>query len=174
MKKLLLACLLVLPLFSAQLHFKEGFVAAHTEMALDSTIDPMATQMQTAVAMEDGVTTLKGEVRVAMIDFISDNKKRDEHMYETVESSKFSDAVYDIESVKKETDGSYTIDGKMKLHGVERPLSFKGEIVDDGSTVSISLKSAFNMTDFNIEAPCLMFMCVREDVDLFVKTVFTR
>ena len=62
MKKILLALFLTIPLLAANLQLKSGSVAAHTEMLMDSTIDPLNNSLNADITMDGGdVTTLRGK-----------------------------------------------------------------------------------------------------------------
>lgn len=174
MRKIALIMLFALPLFSASLSLKEGFVAAHTEMMIDSTINPMATHLEANIEMDDDVTSLRGEVTVRVTDFSSDNSDRDKNMHETLESDKFEEMAYTIRSVTKQESGNYSIDGELNLHGVSKPVSFEGEITNSEESVVIRAKSSVLFSDFDVEMPCLLFMCVRDQVDLFIKASFSK
>lgn len=90
MKKTLLLFLCTLPLLAGNLALQEGFVAAHTEMVMDKTIDPLNNRLRTDLNMDsDDISSLKGTISVEMDFFSSDNSDRDKEMYETLDSSAF-------------------------------------------------------------------------------------
>ncbi|MDD5401154.1 MAG: YceI family protein [Sulfurimonas sp.] len=172
MKKLLLALLLALPLFAVNLQLKSGSVAAHTEMAMDSAIDPLNNSLRADITMEgDDITTLKGKFWVEMNLFVSDKSDRDKNMYKDVEADKFKLATYTISSVTK-TDDGYTINGVLNFHGKEKPLSAKAKITTTSGALAIEATSMILVSDFGIKMPCMVFMCVRDRVDLTVKAAF--
>jgi len=174
MKKILLVLLLALPLLAANLQLKNGSVAAHTEMMMDSTIDPLNNALRADITMEnDDITTLKGKFWVEMNLFISDKSDRDKSMYKEVEADKFKLATYTISSVTK-TDGenSYTINGVLNFHGKEKPLTAKAKITITNGALAIEATSMILVSDFGIKMPCMVFMCVRDRVDLLVKAAF--
>ena len=171
MKKILLALLLTIPLLGANLQLNSGSVAAHTEMLMDSTIDPLNNSLNADLTMDGSdVTTLKGKFWVDMNLFKSDKSERDKNMYKEVESDKFKLATYTISSIEK-TDGnnSYTINGVLDFHGKEKPLIAKAQIVSVNGTLTINASSMILMSDFGIKMPCMAFLCVRNQVDLLVK-----
>lgn len=174
MKKIVTLIVLALPLFSAPLTLKEGFIAAHTEMAMDSTIDPMATHLRTDLTMDGDIVSLKGTISVNLTDFSSDNSGRDENMQESLESAKFVAATYTIGSVEHKDADNYLLKGTMDFHGVQKEMAFDGEITESGEGMSISVKSSMLISDFGIEMPCMMFLCVRDQVDIFAKVVLEK
>jgi hypothetical protein len=104
MKKLLIVLILVFPLFGDSLSLKDGFVGAHTEMVMDSTIDPLNTNLKAEVTIDgDDILSLRGKLYLSMNLFVSDNADRDEHMNEMNEVDKFATATYTISSLTKST-----------------------------------------------------------------------
>lgn len=174
MKKILVGLLLALPLFAINLELKSGSVVAHTEMMMDSTINPKNDALKADISISNNdVTTIKGKFWVEMSLFKSDKSDRDKSMYKDVEAEKFKLSTYTISSVKK-TDGenSYTIDGELDFHGVKKPLSAKAKITTVDGSLSINATSMILMSDFGIKMPCMVFMCVRDKVDLLIDAKF--
>jgi len=175
MKKFLLLLLISLPLLAANLQLKEGFVAAHTEMMMDSTIDPLNNHLHADLTMQaDDVTSLRGKLWVEMSLFSSDNVDRDQHMHETNEVEKYPLATYTISNVTKTDNGTYTIDGELNFYGQNRPFALQAEILLQEETISINATSKIRVSDFGMEMPCIMFMCVRDQVDIFAKAVLIK
>ena len=175
MKKLLLVLLVSLPLLAGNLTLKNGFVAAHTEMMMDSTIDPLNNHLQADVSINgDDLLSLKGKFWIEMGLFSSDNEDRDEHMHEADEASLFPKAIYNLSSVTMEEDGVYTLHGNLEFHGQTKPFMATAEITDKNGEITISATSKILVSDFGVEMPCMVFMCVRDQVDIFAKAVFTK
>lgn len=176
MKKLLLLFLFALPLLAGNLVLKEGFVAAHTEMALDSTIDPLNNSIRTDLNMpSEDISSLRGTISVEMDLFVSDNSDRDEHMDEAVNVKSFPLASYTVTKLTK-TEGvnNYKIDGTLDFHGQKRELSFNAEVLLQENLLTINATSQILMSDYGVEIPCLMFMCVRDQIDIFAKAVLEK
>lgn len=174
MKNILLVLLLSFPLFATDLVLRDGYIAAHTEMMMDSTIDPINNSLQADITIEGSdVTTITGKFWVEMNLFTSDKADRDDSMYKDVEAKKFKLATYTISKITKtdEEDG-YTIDGKLDFHGEEKPLSADAKITIVNGSLEINATSMLLMSDFGIEMPCMVFMCVRDQVDLIIKASF--
>lgn len=175
MKKVSLAVLaLVASMYAGNLSFESGVIKAHTEMVADSTIDPFTKKATSHLVMEANPSTLKGSIEISMSDLYSDNKKRDEHMQETVESSLFPKAVFEVKDVVAKSGDNYTLKGTMSLHGVTKPMSFDGSIVNEGNKVRIKATSSMKMSDFGITPPSMMFMKVRDQIDLNVDVLLKR
>ncbi|MFA5233574.1 MAG: YceI family protein [Sulfurimonas sp.] len=174
MKKILVGLLLALPLFAINLELKSGSVAAHTEMLMDSTIDPINNSLQADISIDNNdITTIKGKFWVEMTLFKSDKSDRDESMYKEIQTDKFKSATYTIKSITKvEGKDSYMIDGTLNFLGKEKPLSAKAKITTIDGSLAIEAKSMILMSDYGVKMPCMMFMCVRDQVDLLVKAAF--
>ncbi len=175
MKKLVFgSVLLVASLYAGNLTFDSGTIKAHTEVFGDSTIDPMFKKAQSHLSMDDNPLSLRGSMDVGVSDFISDNKKRDEHMYEAMESDKFPKASFDVKEVSAKGSDGYTLKGTMTIHGVSKPMSFDGTISDESGKVHIKASSSMKMSDFGIKPPKMLFLTVRDQVDLSVDVVLKR
>jgi polyisoprenoid-binding protein YceI len=175
MKKLLITLILSLPLLASNLTLKDGFVAAHTEMLMDSTIDPLNTGLKAEITMDNTIESLRGNFSVDMNFFSSDNEDRDIDMHKSTEAEKFPLAKYSIKKVTKvEGENSYILEGVLNFHNTDRELSFNVEIVQDASSVIIKGTSKILVSDYGIEMPCMVFMCVRDEVDLFVKATLIK
>ncbi|OHD87988.1 MAG: hypothetical protein A2W83_00700 [Sulfuricurvum sp. RIFCSPLOWO2_12_43_5] len=160
--------------FAGNLSFESGSIKAHTEVFGDSSIDPVTKKIVSALSMDKDPSTLKGSVEASMLDLISDNKKRDEHMRETMECDRFHMAVFDIKEVVAKGGDNVLLKGSMNLHGVTKPMSFEGTITEEASKVRIKAKSSLKMSDFGITPPKMVFLSVRDQVDLNVDISLKR
>lgn len=175
MKKIsLIAILACGVLYAGPLSFESGLVKAHTEVFGDSSIDPMSKKATSHFSMEEAATTLRGAMEVSMADLISDNKKRDSNMQETLESAMFPKAVFEIKEVVAKGANNYLLKGTMSLHGVTKPMSFEGTITQEGTKVRIKASSMMKMSDFGIKPPKMVFLTVRDQVDLSVDVLLKR
>jgi polyisoprenoid-binding protein YceI len=174
MKKIFTMLLLALPLFAISLELKSGYVAAHTEMLMDKTIDPINNHLKADITIENSdISTIKGRFWVEMTLFTSDKSDRDKSMYKEIEADKFAFATYTISNiVKTEQEDGYVINGTLDFHGQKRELSAKAKITATEGSLNIDAASIILMSDFGIEMPCMVFMCVRDQVDLLVKATF--
>ena len=96
MKKVFLVMVLASSMWAGALSFESGSVKAHTEVFGDSTIDPVTKKIISGLTMGNEIKSLDGSVSASMIDLVSDNKDRDKHMRETLETETFGVAVFDI------------------------------------------------------------------------------
>jgi len=176
MKNLLLLISLGLPLLAGNLQLQEGVVKAHTEQMMDSTINPEHKDLKVDMNMHNNdIATLNGTITVQMDMFISDNSDRDEHMHESLEVDKFALATYIIKKVVQSGENNnYTLSGVLDFHGVKKELSFNAKILNENSTLSVEAESSMKMSDYGIEMPCMLFMCVRDKVDLSARLVLNK
>ena len=169
-----LAMILATSMFAGTLSFDSGVIKAHTEVFGDSTIDPIAKRATSHLVMDTNPSSLKGTIEVSMGDLISDNKKRDEHMQQALESDSFPKAVFVVKEVIAKGGNAYTLKGTMSLHGVTKLLSFDGTIIEESGKVHIKTASTLKMTDFGIKPITMMFLTVRDQVDLSVDILLKR
>ncbi len=173
MKTILLAFLLVSGLLANSLELKEGFVQAHTEMAMDSTINPLNSKLHAEVSMDgDDIMTLKGKFWVDMDMFVSDNTDRDENMDETTNVKKYPLATYTIKNISKKTTDTYDLVGIMDFHGVKKELTFVTTILKSDEKLHISAETDILGPDFGLDMPCMIFMCVDDKINLLVEAKF--
>jgi polyisoprenoid-binding protein YceI len=173
-KAVSMAAVLTASVFAGNLTFESGTIKAHTEVFGDSTIDPVARRATSHLSMDTAPSTLKGSIEVSMSDLISDNKKRDISMQETLDSSTFPKAVFVIKEVVAKGGDNVTLKGMMSLHGVTKPMSFEGTLSSDSEKVRIKAKSSMKMSDFEINPPKMVFLSVRDQVDLNVDVQLKR
>lgn len=168
------ALLLAVSVYAGNLSFESGMIKAHTEVFGDSSIDPVFKKATSHLSMGDSATSLRGSMDVSVADFMSDNAKRDVNMHETMESDKFPKASYEIKEVIAKGGDNVTLKGTLSMHGVTKPLSFEGSVSEEGSKVRIKAKSSMKMSDFGINPPKMVFLTVRDQVDLNVDVVLKR
>jgi polyisoprenoid-binding protein YceI len=176
MKKLFIGLLFSLELFAGALVLQSGSVQAHTEMMMDSEINPLNSKLSAEVSIEGlNFETMSGQFWVDMSLFKSDKEDRDEHMHKSLNSASFKLATFSILSVSKTSEADmYDIAGKLSFHGVEHNLKAKAKITVDAKKISFHATSMINMPDYGIEMPCMVFMCVRDQVDFVVKATFAK
>jgi polyisoprenoid-binding protein YceI len=105
---------------------------------------------------------------------------RNRHMRENyLHTDKYPFTNYKGKIIKSEkiSDNEYkvTVDGKMFIHGVTKPLQVIGTLspVKDGYRIKTNFQ--IKLTDYNIEVPQLMFMKISEvmrlNLDFYTKTI---
>jgi polyisoprenoid-binding protein YceI len=174
MKKILFLALLSSAWLAAgNLVVKEGYVKAHTEVLGDSTIDPSTTGLNSHLTMQNTIESIKGTIDISMNILKSDNEDRDEHMLKAIEEVKYPLATYTFSEVKK-TENGYKVSGILDFHGVKKPLDIQAKITTANGKVNFKGASSFLMSNYNVKPPKLLFLTVRDQVDLDIDVKFEK
>lgn len=172
MKKTLFALSLICSLASAKaLIIEHGIVKAHTEVFGDSKINPQTNVIVSHLTMNNGIESIHGGIDVSVLKLKSDNTKRDKHMVKAIESEHFPIVHYTFEQITPDGDG-YTIAGMLTFHGVTRPLQFHANITETGNKLEIKAKSYIKLSDYKVKPIKLLFLTVRNRIDLNVDALF--
>ena len=165
MFKLLIILSLALFASASSLVVQKGEIKAHTEVFGDSEINPTTKDVKADLTMENSIESIKGKIYFETLTLISDTKSRDEHMYKLLKVEQYKNISFDIKSItKNETD--YEIRGALTLNGVTRNIKAKIAINQQNNQVSLTGDFSFNLTDFNLEPPTMMFLTVRNQIDI--------
>lgn len=167
MARLLLLFIIPFALFAGELKLIEGSVKAHTEVFGDSTINPATNKVAVNLTMDNGIESIIGEVTINALDLVSDNKDRDVHMHETLESNGYPTISFKISNIKK-TDEGYILGGILNLHGNLKGLELKSDITQNGNIVNLQSNFTIKMSAYGIKPPKLLFLTVRDEVDIDV------
>jgi len=155
------------------LTFQSGKVMVHTSVFGDSTINPASSVITSHLTIDgNDITTIKGSIDVSLVDLKSDNADRDEHMYEAIDTKKYIKTTYTINSISPNTAGKYNIYGTLNLHGVTKKVDLLAYITNKGKEVTIKGKTAFKMSAFGITPPKLLFLTVRDLLELKINTTY--
>jgi len=174
MNKLILLPLLTLSTLMAQnLLVTQGTVKAHTEVFGDKNIEPSTHGIVSHLTMEKGISSIKGKVDISVIKLKSDNSDRDEHMVKALESKRYPLSTYTFRKVSKDARG-YVIDGVLTFHGVSKPLKVHADIQEKGNNLVLKGKSAFLLSDYQVKPIKLLFMTVRDKIDLAINVTFKK
>jgi len=169
MKKAFAFTILLATLLPASvLHLQRGYIKAHTTVIGDSSINPATSKIYTKLHISGDITTIRGSISIPSKSLKSDNSKRDEHMYETLGVSSHKYIKFYISKITKSSKG-YMIVGKLTLHGKSRRVTAPATITVDKKG-HYRLKSHFSikMSDYGIKPPKLLFLSVRDRVDITV------
>ncbi len=168
MKKLLTLAILAVSLLQAHtLHLQKGYIKAHTEVLGDSSINPATSRVHTALNYSGNISSIKGKVWIYAKSLHSDNKKRDEHMYETLDVKKYPKIVFDIQKVQK-ISNAYRLTGTLKLHGKSKRVSIPAKITKTSKGYKLNANFSIKMSSYGIKPPKLLFLSVRDRVDITV------
>ncbi|SHO80700.1 hypothetical protein MNB_SV-15-303 [hydrothermal vent metagenome] len=168
MKNILILLLLPLFLVSGNLKLINGTIKAHTEVLGDTTINPSSSKIGTKLTIRRAITSIKGEIYISAKSLISDNKSRDEHMYKTLKADSYKNISYKINSIKS-SNGKYQLIGKLNFGGKIKSLNVNANIIQKGSNISLSSNFSIKVSDYGIKPPKLLFLSVRDKIDISVK-----
>jgi polyisoprenoid-binding protein YceI len=167
MKKIMMIVLVSLPLLAGELVLKSGYVAGHTQVMGDSTINPVSSHITTKLVVEGSVETLRGTVSVDATTFKSDNASRDENMHETIDSLKFGSITYTIDKVTAGESDKYRFEGMLNFHGVIKPVTLDADVTKNNDLYDLRVHGEIKLSDFGVDAPCLAFvLCVRDELEI--------
>lgn len=165
MFKLLIILSLALFANASSLVVQKGEIKAHTEVFGDSGIDPTTKDVKADLTMENAIESIKGKIYFETLTLISDKKGRDEHMYQLLKVEQYKTISFDIKSITK-NENDYEIKGALTLNGVTKNIKAKIAINQQNNQVSLTGGFSFNLTDFNLEPPTMMFLTVRNQIDI--------
>lgn len=149
--------------FAREVHYKEGFIQAQTEILGDSNIAPKCSHITTKLTMDETIETLNGDISMDLINLKSENEKRDEHMHETLHVKEHPITTFTLKEVKKEADGYHLI-GVFSLNKQIKEIDTKADITEQNDLLNLKGGFSIKMTDFGIEPPTLLFLSVRDEV----------
>jgi hypothetical protein len=107
-------------------------------------------------------------VQMRVTNFIFPNKLMQEHFNENyLETDKFPSATFKgkiRESVDLRVAGTYSVtaSGTANIHGVSRPVEFKGTIVSNGKTLNLNCQFDIKLDEYKIAIPKIVFAKIAE------------
>lgn len=105
----------------------------------------------------DQLGTVHGSAEVAVAQMTTGNATRDRHMRETMDADSYPTIRLDLVGVRPGSvapdSTAVTLEGRLSLHGVTRPVSARGSVVlrSDGADVTASFP--LDMRDYGIKPP---------------------
>lgn len=165
MYKVALFLILSLGAFANDLSIVKGEIKAHTEVFGDSEINPQTTHIKSLLTIDDKIESIKGEVFFETLSLVSSKKDRDEHMYKLLDSEVHKVISFTIKNIVK-NDTNYDINGVISLNGVKKEITVKSDINEQNNQIVMVGGFSFNLTDFNLEPPTLLFLTVRNQIDI--------
>jgi polyisoprenoid-binding protein YceI len=165
MFKLLVILGLVLGANATSINVQSGEIKAHTEVFGDSEINPTTKNVKTELTIEDSIESIKGKIYFETLSLISEKKDRDEHMYTLLNAEKFKTISFDVKSITK-TSEAYEIKGALTLNGITKNIKAKINIIEQNNKITLNGGFSFNLTDFSMEPPKMLFLTVRNQIDI--------
>jgi hypothetical protein len=62
----------------------------------------------------------------------------------------------------------------LTLNGISKDIIVKSDISEEKSNILLNGKFSFNLTDFNLEPPSMLFLKVRDQIDITYKIYLKR
>ncbi len=165
MFKLLVILGLVLGANATSINVQSGEIKAHTEVFGDSEINPTTKNVKANLTIEDTIESIKGKIYFETLTLVSDKKGRDENMHELLKIEKYRTISFDIKNIVK-NGNVHDINGVVTLNGVSKNITAKTTIIKDNNQVTLKGGFSFNLTDFSLEPPVMMFLTVRNQIDI--------
>jgi len=165
MYKLIILVMMSMALNATIFSLENGEIKAHTEIFGDGSIDPKSMSIDSLLMFDDRIESLKGTISFSAISFKSENKDRDENMYESMNIELHKSVSFYILSLKK-LENAYEISGYLVLNGVKKEIKSVATIVKTTDTLTLNGTFSIKMSDFAIEPPTLLFLSVRDQVDV--------
>jgi len=165
MYKIIILAMMSIALNATIFSLDTGEIKAHTEIFGDGNIDPKTTLIDSQLMLESGMESLRGTISFSTISFKSENNDRDENMHESMNIKLHKSVSFYISSLKK-LENSYEISGYLVLNGVKKEIKSVATIVKTTDTLTLNGTFSIKMSDFAIEPPTLLFLSVRDQVDV--------
>ena len=153
-KKLVFTLTLGLSLYASNLSVSNSAIMAQTEVFGDSQITPITRDIKGELTIENSLESIRGNIYFKTITLISDKKDRDKNMYKLLNVDKFETISFDIKNIIK-NENNY-------------------DISEEKSNILLNGKFSFNLTDFNLEPPSMLFLKVRDQIDITYKIYLKR
>jgi polyisoprenoid-binding protein YceI len=173
MFKILVILSLGLAAIAANLNVQKGEVIAHTEVFGESQINPSSKSIKAELTIDDKIKSIKGKIYFDTISLISQKEDRDKNMYELLNIQKYKIISFDILSVVK-NETNYTINGDLTLNGTKRNITVQSNIQELNNQLLLDGDFSFNLTDFKLEPPTLLFLTVRNKIDINYNIEFNK
>ncbi|MGJ0342685.1 YceI family protein [Aliarcobacter cryaerophilus] len=172
-KKLVFTLTLGLSLYAGNLSVSNSAIMAQTEVFGDSQITPITRDIKGELTIENSLESIRGNIYFKTITLISDKKDRDKNMYKLLNVDKFETISFDIKNIIK-NEINYDISGVLTLNGISKDIIVKSDIGEEKSNILLNGKFSFNLTDFNLEPPSMLFLKVRDQIDITYKIYLKR
>ncbi|TLP39182.1 YceI family protein [Arcobacter arenosus] len=165
MYKLVLILFVSLLVNANELYLKNGQIKAHTEVFGDSTIDPQTKKIDVRLSKKQDIESIKGIFEIETLSLVSDNKDRDQHMYEVLNVKLSPKISFEISSINKNEE-KYEIKGLLKMNNIYKQIDSLANITQNNNDISINGDFSINLTDFLLEPPTMFFLTVRDQIDI--------
>lgn len=93
---------------------------------------------------------------------------RDGHTQKYLNTKEWPDASFSVPKAKFKP-ASGEVSGVLRIHGVDKPRTFKVNVKQDGTSYSVDTSFKVDIKDHKIEQPCYLGVCMKEEVMVNVK-----
>lgn len=173
MRKIFLIIFLSVFAFANNLILEEGEILAHTEVFGDRNINPRVLDITSTLSMKKGIESIKGDIVIKSVSLISDNKDRDENMYELLNITTHPFITCSIEKVQKKED-KYELSGTLTLNGITNKFTSLAIINENNKRVDLTGAFSIKLTQFALKPPVLIFLTVRDQIDINYNLAYTK
>ena len=167
-KKIALVLMFCIGANATNLTITKGEINAHTEVFGDSEINPYTKNVQSSLTIDDKIESIKGQIFFDTLTMVSTKKDRDDNMYKLLNVEKYKTVSFEIISVVK-NGLNYDINGVLTLSGVSKNITVKSNIIEENGQILLDGGFSFNLTDFKLEPPTMLFLTVRNQIDITYK-----
>ncbi|MDZ4728084.1 MAG: YceI family protein [Leptospira sp.] len=106
------------------------------------------------------------QISVPVVKITSGDDGRDDHIKEILGYPEFPLVQIKVESVQL-TEGSYTIKGKLTIHGRTKDFSSNAIVSEvEANVISIEGKVIAKFSEYELENPSLLFMKAKDDIQI--------
>jgi polyisoprenoid-binding protein YceI len=173
MRSLIFLTILAIFSFADILVLQEGEIKAHTEIFGDSEIDLKTNKIASNLVIGQDIESIKGNISIDSLSLVSDSSDRDEHMYEVLNSGINPTINFEIKSIQK-TDEKYQINGLLTLNDVKNKVFSLSVISNEENLLRIKGAFSIKLTQFNLEPPSLLFLTVRDQIDIKYNLLYKK
>ena len=104
------------------------------------------------------------DIHIPVMSFNSDNRNRDSHMAETIESYIFPEVRFHCTHIEVNKDDStaWMLDGELTFHGVTKPLHAEVKVVRTPDQLISQGEFEITLSGYDIPLPSLLMVKVRD------------
>jgi len=173
MRNLVFILILAISSFADILVLEKGEIKAHTEIFGDSEINPKTNKISSNLVMGQDIESIKGNISINSLSLVSDSLSRDEHMYEVLNIGVNPTINFEIKSIQK-ADENYQINGLLTFNGIKKGILSMVSISEAKKLTNIVGAFSIKLTQFNIEPPSLLFLTVRDQIDIKYNLLYKK
>lgn len=108
------------------------------------------------------VTSIKEVSLVLPVESLkSDKESMDKNAYKSLKSEKYKSITFNLIKVTNASPGTVTIEGKLEIAGVTKPISLTATYTVTGNNLQFKGEKSLLMSEFNIEPPTFMFGSIK-------------